>query len=116
MTHSRWLIILVASVALAVAATHYFTERYVIERNIAQMSEMSIFQTGVYVSLVKALDAGNYAEVRTKLKKLFDSEVSQIRSAKQLLDAGYFTGANQADIERINRYLAVPADAGGKGK
>ena len=111
MTHIKWLVALAVITALSITITYNVTEKYMHERTIGQLSEMSIMRNAIYVTLVKEIDAGKHTEVRAKLLKMFDMEVRDIQQAKKLMEDSYFATENKEYIDRVNHYLARPVSA-----
>lgn len=114
MVQFKWFVTLVATAALAVAITYSLTEKYVTERTIGQLAELSISRNSTYVVLVREIDEGKCDVVRMKLRKLFDFEVKNIQSAKAVMESSWLASANRDSLDRLDRYLAVPDATSGK--
>ncbi len=116
MVHIKWAIALVLTVALSITITYWATEQYHNERMMGQMSEMSIMQTGVLMTMVKEINEGKTEVTKSKLQRMFDSEVKEIQRARKYMETGYFTRSNEEYIQRIDRYLAPPSLAASGAK
>ena len=116
MVHIKWAFALLVAVALSIIGTQYATEKYVNERIMGQIAEMSIMRNAGYTGLVKQIDQGKYEEARTKLLKMFDMEVKDISRARQVMTDSCFASANSEYIGLIDRYLAPPSVSGGVKK
>jgi hypothetical protein len=109
MVHVKWLLALVVAVAVSAYTSIYFTEKYVYEIALGQLSEGSMMNNRVYFTLMKDIDNRKYKEARAKLEKLVQMEVNQLADNRKRLESGYFTGINyenRAAIEKINHYLS----------
>ena len=107
--HVRWSIALVLAVVVSVYISIHFTEKYVYEIALGQLSEGAMMNNRMYFTLMKDIDDRKYKEARSKLEKLVQMEVKQLAYNKKLLEDGYFTGLNhenRAAIEKINHYLS----------
>ncbi|MDO8369888.1 MAG: hypothetical protein Q7S71_04155 [Candidatus Nitrotoga sp.] len=108
MVHIKWVIALVVTAVLSVAATYYATEKYVTERMMGQLSEISIMRNTTYAILTKEIEDGKHDEAKIKLRKMFDMELKEIQRTKGVMENSYLASANSEYIDRINRYLASP--------
>jgi hypothetical protein len=109
MVHVKWLLALIVAVATSIYASIYFTEKYVYEIALGQLSEGSMMNNRIYFTLMKDIDDRRYKDARARLEKLVQMEVKQLADNRRRLEAGYFTGLNyenRASIEKINHYLS----------
>jgi hypothetical protein len=105
MVHVKWFIALVAVTAVSIYASIFFTEKYVNETVIGELSEITILNNKAYESMVQAIDEKKYPDARAKLVKMKQMEIDQIKDFKSRLEGGYFRYLNNEAIERMNRYL-----------
>lgn len=108
MVHIKWFFALVVVAVISVAITYYATEKYVTERTMGQLSEMSIMRNTTYVLLTREIEDKKYGDAKTTLRKIFDLEVKDIQRAREVMENSYLANANVEYIDRINRYLALP--------
>ncbi len=109
MVHVKWLIALVLCVTASIAASIYLVEKRTNERAIGQIAEGLIMTNQVYTTLIKTIDDGKCEEARTKLYRLRDSDLKQLKDFRQRLKDGCFTHENQPFIGQIDRYLGPEA-------
>jgi hypothetical protein len=111
MLQIKYVITLVVVAALAATASFYATEKYVTERTLGQLAEVSIMRNETYVTLSNDINGARFDAAKQRLRKLFDLETKEIQRAKGVMEDSCFAGANREYIDRINRYLASPVTA-----
>ncbi len=80
------------------------------------MRVAGVLQGRLISTLVKEINEGKTEEAKSKLLRMFDSEVKEIQRARKYMETGYFTRSNDEYIQRIDRYLAPPALAASGAK